>query len=96
MEREIVSKTYIPVYVLDKEEVGFPWYQLFATVDCYGHVEAKWVYDPGAGMEYHSETLSPLLEQDSHDGVCMRRPLVIDTFIEDPDELRALAENLTF
>ena len=93
---EDLERFYIPVYILDKEETGVPWYQLFATVDCYGHVEVKWVYDPGAGMEYHSETLSPLLEQDSHDGLCVRKPLVIDTFTEDPDELRALAEKLTF
>ena len=96
MEREIVNKAYIPVYVLEKETECEPWHQLFATMDNYGHVEAKWVVTQ-YGEIICGDLLSSFLEDVAgYDGYVVRRPIVIDKFTEDPDELRALAEKLTY
>ena len=96
MEREIVNKAYISVYILEKETECEPWHQLYATMDNYGHIEAKWVVN-SYGEIICSDLLSGLLgDEDSYDGQIVRSPIVISEFTEDPDELRALAEKLTY
>ena len=94
MKREIVNKAYIPVYILEKETECEPWYQLYATMDNYGHVEAKWVIN-SYGEIVCGDLLSSFVEdEDDYDGQVVRRPIVISEFTEDPAELQRLAEKL--
>ena len=93
MEVEIVNKAYIPIYILEKETECEPWHQLYATENAYGHVEARWVMNED-GEVVCGDTLSGLLDEDIHDALCIRRPLVIEKFIEDPTVLQYLAEKI--
>lgn len=90
---EELDKFYVPVYVIDKETEHEPWHQLYVTRDCFGHMEGKWVVNTD-GDVICSDILSPFLDSWGYDGECVRKPLILDYFTEDPAELQVLAEQL--